>query len=274
MKFTGAQDVQCLQGMLYSPVKFTGAPDAQCLEGMPNSPVKFTGAPDAQCLQGMPYSLVKFTGASDAHFLQGSGCHHPQTNPQGGMLCTRYTQILIVAYHICSEMYHEVLILLQTVSIMVCCVLHGWSEPHNAKGCAHCGNQFTPILGVIVTPYFNSDQQSVLMFTRKGMSFTHSRFIFLGTSILYVYVHRCWWPVEELCSCLGMWGCVKLTGTAPVVAQQNETREAATCEGTLCIGTVLMTIIHCHHTLINVCRECGATHLKTNATSDTQSMTR
>ena len=38
-----APDVQCLQGMLFSPVKFTGAPDAQCLQGMPFSPVKFTG---------------------------------------------------------------------------------------------------------------------------------------------------------------------------------------------------------------------------------------
>ena len=85
-----------------------------------------------------------------------------------------------------------------------------------------------------------------------------------------VYVHRCWWPVEELCSYLEMWVGAKLTSAAPVVAQQNETREAATREGTLCIGAVLLTIIHHHHTLINVCRECGATHHKTNATSDTE----
>ena len=39
---------------------------------------------------------------------------------------------------------------------MVYCVLQGWSEHHTAKGYAHCGNQFTPILNVIVTPYFNS----------------------------------------------------------------------------------------------------------------------
>ena len=37
---------------------------------------------------------------------------------------------------------------------MVCCVLHGWSEHHTANGCAHSGNQFTPILGVIIIPYF------------------------------------------------------------------------------------------------------------------------
>ena len=64
------------------------------------------------------------------------------------------TQILKVVYHICSEMYHKVLTLLQTVPKMGCCVLHGWSEHHTAEGCAHCGNQFTPILGVIVTPYY------------------------------------------------------------------------------------------------------------------------
>ena len=40
--------------------------------------------------------------------------------------------------------------------IMVCCVLHGWSEDHTAKGTAHCGNQVTRILGVMVTSYFNS----------------------------------------------------------------------------------------------------------------------
>ena len=49
--------------------------------------------------------------------------------------------------------------------------------------------------------------------------------------------------------------CIKLTSTTPVVTQQNETREAVTREGTLCIGAVLLTIVSHHHTLINVCRE-------------------
>ena len=52
--------------------------------------------------------------------------------------------------------------------------------------------------------------------------------------------------------------CVKPTSTVPVVTQQNKTREAATHEGTLCIGAVLLTIVSQHHTLINVCKECGA----------------
>ena len=50
----------------------------------------------------------------------------------------------------------------------------------------------------------------------------------------------------------------QLTSTVPVVARQNEAREAATHEGTLCIGAVLLTIVSHHHTLINICRECGA----------------
>ena len=93
-----------LQGMPYSPVKFTGASDAQCLQGMPYSPENFAGAPDAQCLQE---------------------CHHPQTILPGahGMLCT--TRILKAVYHICSEMYHEVISLLQTVHTngMLCTAL-------------------------------------------------------------------------------------------------------------------------------------------------------
>ena len=47
--------------------------------------------------------------------------------------------------------------------------------------------------------------------------------------------------------------CVKLTSTVPVVARQSETREAATHEGTFCIGAVLLTIVSHHHALINVC---------------------
>ena len=67
-----------------------------------------------------------------------------------------------------------------------------------------------------------------------------------------VYVCVCGWVG------VGVWVCgccvgVKLTSTAPFITQQNETREAATHEGTLCIGAVLLTIVSHHHTLINVC---------------------
>ena len=72
-------------------------------------------------------------------FCRGSGCHHPQTILPVGMLCITHTQILKVVYHICCEMYRKVLTLLQTVPIIVCCVLHGWNEHHTAKGCAHSG---------------------------------------------------------------------------------------------------------------------------------------
>ena len=58
------------------------------------------------------------------NFCRGSGCHHPQTILPVGMLCTTYTQILkvVYTYHICIEMYHEVLSLLQTAHIngMLC----------------------------------------------------------------------------------------------------------------------------------------------------------
>ena len=53
-----------------------------------------------------------------------------------------------------SPWYIDHLSLLKTVPIMVCCVLHGCSEHHTVNGSAHCGNQFTPILGVIIPPYF------------------------------------------------------------------------------------------------------------------------
>ena len=81
VKFIGAPDAQCLQGMLYSQVKFIGAPDAQCLQGMPYSSVKFIGAPDAQCLQGMPYSPVKFTGAQMPNVCRG--CRIPRSSSLG-----------------------------------------------------------------------------------------------------------------------------------------------------------------------------------------------
>ena len=133
VKFTGALDAQCLQGMPYSPVKFTGAPDAQCLQGMPYSLVKFTEAPDTQCLQGMLYSLVKFTEAPDAQCLQDMPSPMHRLSHQV-VCCVLHIQTSSKAvYHICSEMYHEVLGLLQTVLIVVCCVLHGWSEHHTAK---------------------------------------------------------------------------------------------------------------------------------------------
>ena len=92
---------------------------AQCLQGMPYSPVKFTGAPDAQCLQGMLYSPVKFTRCP---IFAGIWMPSPTNYPASciGMLCTTYTQILkvVYTYHICIEMYHEVLSLLQTILIM------------------------------------------------------------------------------------------------------------------------------------------------------------
>ena len=74
----------------------------------------------------------------------GTLCH-PQAILPGGMLCT----ISVVK---CTM--KGLASLLQTVPIMVCCVLHGWSEHHSAKGCAHCDTQFTRILGVIITPHF------------------------------------------------------------------------------------------------------------------------
>ena len=48
-------------------------------------------------------------------------CSHPQTILLGahGMLCTMYTRILKAVYHVCSETYHEVLSLLQTVGVNI-----------------------------------------------------------------------------------------------------------------------------------------------------------
>ena len=64
-----------------------------------------------------------------------------------GFHCTR---ILEVVYNICSEMYHEAL------PIVVCCVLHGWSEHHTAKGCAHSSTSSHQFWVQSALPSFNS----------------------------------------------------------------------------------------------------------------------
>ena len=65
-----------------------------------------------------------------------------QTVLINGLLHTTHLQIFKVVHtyriHICNEMYHEVLSLLQTVPIIICCI--SGIEHHTAIGCAHCGN--------------------------------------------------------------------------------------------------------------------------------------
>ena len=133
-----------LQGMPYSPMKFTRAPDAQCLQGVPYSPVKFTGAQMPNVCRGcrIPHEVhwgtrcpkiagdATFPGevhwgtrcpmfvgdavfpgevhwAPGAQFLQGIRMPSPTNYPASWYaVCIMYTQILKVAYHICSEMYH------------------------------------------------------------------------------------------------------------------------------------------------------------------------
>ena len=113
------------------PNEFTGAPDAQCFQGMQYSPMNFTGAPDAQCLQGMPYSPMKFTGVPDAQCFQGM--------PYSPMNFTGA----------------------QMPNVCRGCSIPRWTSlGHRCPmfaGDAHCDNQFTLILGVIITPYFNSE---------------------------------------------------------------------------------------------------------------------
>ena len=57
-------------------MKFPGAPDAQCLQGMPYFPEKFTGAQMPNVCKGMPYSQVKFTGELDAYNTYLHIYHH------------------------------------------------------------------------------------------------------------------------------------------------------------------------------------------------------
>ena len=77
---------------------------------------------------------------------------------------------------------------------MVGCVLHGWSEHHTANGCAHFGNQLTPILARLSLSIISSDTDFRPVYRKEVGAWL------LRASII-VYSEGCEWKHQ----CLATW---------------------------------------------------------------------